>query len=57
MRSLPLDEKPAAPCTSPAKVKKLKPGKHGFTVVAIDAGGNRDPSPAVFKFKTKKKHK
>lgn len=38
-------------------MKKLKPGKHRFTVMAIDAAGNRDPSPAVFKFKTKKKHK
>ncbi len=38
-------------------MKKLKPGKHRFTVTAIDAAGNRDPSPAVFKFKVAKKKK
>jgi hypothetical protein len=46
-----LDRKKAKPCTSPAKVKKLKDGKHKFSVTAIDAAGNRDPSPAVWKFK------
>jgi hypothetical protein len=49
-----LDKKPAAACASPAKVKKLKPGKHKFTVTAIDAAGNRDPSPASWSFKVKK---
>lgn len=52
-----LDGQSAKPCTSPAKVKGLKPGKHTFTVTAIDAAGNRDASPAVFRFKVKKKPK
>lgn len=52
-----LDKQQPKPCTSPAKVKKLKPGKHRFTVTAIDVAGNRDPSPVVFKFKVTKKKK
>jgi hypothetical protein len=32
-------------------VKKLKDGKHTFTATAIDAAGNRDLSPASWKFK------
>jgi hypothetical protein len=50
-----LDKKQAAACTSPFKVKKLKPGKHKLTVTAKDAAGNADPSPAVFKWKVLKK--
>jgi hypothetical protein len=50
-----LDKKPATACTSPYKVKKLKPGKHKLTVTATDAAGNADPSPAVFKWKVLKK--
>lgn len=39
-------------CRSPFKVstKKLTPGKHTFSVAAIDAAGNVDPTPATVKF-------
>jgi hypothetical protein len=46
-----LDRKPERPCTSPAKVKKLKRGKHTFTATASDGAGNVDDSPAVWKWK------
>jgi hypothetical protein len=52
-----LDGKPAAPCASPVKLKHLKPGKHKFTVTAIDSAGNNDPSPAVYGFKVKRKRR
>jgi hypothetical protein len=42
-----LDKKPFAACRSPKKVK-VKPGKHLFNFAAVDAAGNRDPSPAKF---------
>ncbi len=38
------------PCESPYK-KRVDEGKHKFQVAAIDAEGNRDPSPAKDKFK------
>jgi len=53
--SCTLDKKPAKPCTSPLKLKRLKPGKHKFTVVASDAAGNVDPTPATDTFKVKRK--
>jgi hypothetical protein len=46
-----LDKKPVKPCSSPKKVKRLDEGKHKFKVVATDAAGNVDPSPAKDKFK------
>jgi FG-GAP-like repeat len=49
--SCQLDHKPAKTCSSPAKVKHLKRGKHRFTVDAADAAGNKDATPAVWKFK------
>jgi hypothetical protein len=39
------------PCTSPTTFKKLSPGKHRFSVRAIDAFGNTDASPAKAKWK------
>lgn len=50
-----LDKKAAKPCSSPFKVKRLKRGKHQLTVTATDAAGNIDPTPAVHRFKVKKK--
>ncbi len=50
-----LDKKATKPCSSPLKVKRLKRGKHKLTVTATDAAGNTDPTPAVHKFKVKKK--
>jgi hypothetical protein len=52
-----LDKGNFTSCTSPKKYKKLKKGKHTFQVAARDAAGNLDPSPAVEKFKIKKKKK
>jgi Ca2+-binding RTX toxin-like protein len=46
-----LDKKPAKPCTSPARARRLKPGRHAFSVTAIDAAGNEDPTPAVWRFR------
>ncbi len=40
------DKKPFAPCTSPRKLKKLKPKGHKFFVRAIDAVGNVDNTAA-----------
>ncbi len=39
------------PCSSPFKLKGLKPGKYKFDVRAIDPAGNPDPTPAKAKFK------
>ncbi len=38
-------------CSSPYKVKHLDSGRHKLKVVATDAAGNNDLSPAVFHFK------
>jgi hypothetical protein len=39
-------------CDSPFRPpNKLKLGKHSFSVRAIDAAGNADPTPAITKFK------
>jgi hypothetical protein len=39
------------PSDSPLEVKELDEGEHKFKVVATDAAGNVDPSPAKDKFK------
>ncbi|HEY7256631.1 MAG TPA: hypothetical protein VH476_08090 [Solirubrobacterales bacterium] len=46
-----IDRRPAKPCRSPKSYGHLKPGRHTFSVVAVDAGGSTDPTPAVRKFK------
>lgn len=49
-----LDSKSAfAPCTSPAKFKRLDAGKHKFFVRASDAAGNTDATPAKLKWKVR----
>jgi len=48
------DGQPYAACSSPFSTPKLKPGRHRFDVLATDAAGNRDPSPATFLWKVKK---
>jgi subtilase family protein len=35
-------------------VKKFKPGKHVITVRAVDAAGQVDPTPAIFRFRVKR---
>ena len=46
-----LGRKEPKPCTSPIVAKRLKRGKHTFSVTAIDAAGNRDLTPAIWKFR------
>jgi hypothetical protein len=46
-----LDRKPVTDCSSPAKVRRLRVGKHVFQVEAVDPSGNVDPSPAVWGFR------
>jgi hypothetical protein len=45
-----LDTARFEPCRSP-RAYRLKPGRHTFSVVAVDAAGNVDASPAVRKFR------
>lgn len=52
-----VDKKAEKPCTSPLKLKKLKKGKHTFSVVSTDAASNADASAATYKWKVKKKPK
>ena len=51
-----LDAKAFEACTSPAKYKRLKRGRHTFAVRARDANG-ADPTPAEKRFKIKKKRR
>ena len=53
--SCKLDEKKLKPCTSPKTYRGLKPGKHVFRVKARDRAGNLDATPAVRRFKIKKR--
>ena len=41
-------------CTSPFTVT-VKPGQHTFRVQATDAAGNTDPTPAVWKWRVKRR--
>lgn len=50
-----LDGGAPKPCTSPAKVRRLKRGRHRFEVAAIDAAGNADPTPTTFRFRVVRK--
>lgn len=45
-----LDKKPFKPCRSPYR-KRVGIGRHRFQVVATDAAGNTDPSPAKLRFR------
>jgi hypothetical protein len=42
-----LDGAPATPCSTPASYSGLVGGTHTFSVVATDAAGNVDPTPAT----------
>jgi hypothetical protein len=46
-----LDRKKARNCTSPFTTKRLPLGTHTLKVFAVDASGNRDPSPAKDTFR------
>ena len=51
-----IDKGPFKPCRSPLKpdTGKLTPGKHTLSVVAINAAGSVDPTPATRKFSVAK---
>jgi hypothetical protein len=51
-----LDKHKAKPCSSPRKLRHRAYGKHKLTVVAVDASGNVDPTPALWKWKIKHPH-
>ena len=50
-----LDGAPYLPCHSPDKLRGLHRGRHVFRVIATDAAGNPDPTPAVYRWKVLKK--
>ncbi len=45
-----LDRKPYRPCISP-RAYNLKLGRHAVRILAIDAAGNADSTPALFRFR------
>jgi Ca2+-binding RTX toxin-like protein len=47
-----LDSQPFRPCRSPRAYRASR-GRHTFRVFAIDAAGNRDHSPALFRFRVR----
>lgn len=49
-----LDRRPARPCRSP-RAYFVKPGRHAFRVFAVDPAGNRDRSPALVRFKVRRR--
>lgn len=49
-----LDAKPYRPCTSPRHYR-VKAGRHAFRVFAIDPAGNRDRTPALFRFQVRRR--
>lgn len=48
-----LDRGRFRPCRSPRRYR-IRPGRHTFRVFAIDAAGNRDRTPAVFRFRVRR---
>ena len=50
-----LDAKTPRACRSPKKLKHVKPGEHRFTVVAVDASDNADPTAATYRWKVKRR--
>jgi Ca2+-binding RTX toxin-like protein len=49
-----LDRPPYRPCASP-RAYVLRPGAHAFRVFAIDPAGNRDRTPALFRFRARRR--
>jgi hypothetical protein len=47
-----LDRRPFGPCRSP-RAYLVRPGRHAFRVFAIDPAGNRDRTPALFRFRVR----
>jgi hypothetical protein len=48
-----IDGKPYRDCAPPRRYR-LRLGRHSFRVFAVDSSGNRDPSPAIFKFRIRR---
>ncbi|HEY5054250.1 MAG TPA: calcium-binding protein [Solirubrobacterales bacterium] len=48
-----LDRKPFRACTSP-RAYTVRPGRHTVHIVAIDAAGNVDPTPALVHFRVRR---
>jgi CSLREA domain-containing protein len=46
-----LDRRPVGRCRSPRTFARLRPGNHAFRAWAIDVSGNKDRTPARFKFR------
>jgi Ca2+-binding RTX toxin-like protein len=49
-----LDARPYRTCASP-RAFQVKAGRHVFRVYAIDAAGNRDRTPVLFKFRVRRR--
>jgi Ca2+-binding RTX toxin-like protein len=49
-----LDAKPYRSCASP-RAYRVKAGRHAFRVFAIDAAGNRDRTPSLFRFRVRRR--
>jgi Ca2+-binding RTX toxin-like protein len=49
-----VDRHRQAPCSSP-RAYRVGVGRHVFRVTATDAAGNTDPSPAVFRFRVRRR--
>jgi Ca2+-binding RTX toxin-like protein len=49
-----LDRAPFRPCRSP-RAYRLRRGRHAFRVFAVDPAGNRDRSPALFRFRIRRR--
>ena len=49
-----LDRRPFRPCASPRRYRVGR-GPHAFRVFAVDAAGNRDASPARYRFRARRR--
>jgi hypothetical protein len=49
-----LDARPYRLCASP-RAYRVKPGRHAFRVFAVDAAGNRDRTPSLFRFRVRQR--
>jgi Ca2+-binding RTX toxin-like protein len=49
-----LDSKPFRRCASP-RTYVVGAGRHAFRVVAVDSAGNADPTPALFRFRVRRR--
>jgi hypothetical protein len=52
-----LDRHPLRVCPASKRFAHLKPGRHILKVFAVDAAGNKDPSPALARFSVPHTHK